>query len=203
GLDPIVHLTHAMEDRFVMAQGGDALASTDIDRMLAATDWLAKIQAVDEAKISSWLEQNAAGVDSCAAGFQAQQDPALSASDPGASSLDPPLPPEIPPSTFVPTSVPQNSGAASASAPAGAKEDAPAERDIFAKSSKGEIAARERSVRITADRFDYVLSLSAETLVSARQLASWGEVLERSQRTIGKTQQLLEDAPDSVATRSA
>src|SRR4051794_22072288 len=199
GLDAIVHLTHAMEDRFVAAQGGNALASTDIDRLLAATDWLAKLQGIDEAKISSWLEQNAAGVDSCAAGFQGQQDSTVSASDPVAFSFDPPLPPPTPPSTLAPTSVPRNSASASAAT----KEDASEDRDTFAKSSKGEIAARERSVRITADRFDHVLALSAETLVSARQLASWGEVLERSQRTIGKAQQLLEDAPDSLATCTA
>ena len=39
GLDLIVHLTHAMEDRFVAAQGGRALDSAEIDRMLKATDW--------------------------------------------------------------------------------------------------------------------------------------------------------------------
>src|ERR1700677_1105486 len=39
GLDVIVQLTHAMEDRFVKAQAGTALDSADIDRMLQATDW--------------------------------------------------------------------------------------------------------------------------------------------------------------------
>src|SRR6202035_4050369 len=51
GLDPIVHLTHAMEDRFVSAQRGQDLDSSDIDRMLAATDWLAQLQAVEEDRV--------------------------------------------------------------------------------------------------------------------------------------------------------
>src|ERR1700691_2295755 len=42
GLDAIVHLTHAMEDRFVQAQAGHMLDSTEIDHMLTATDWLAQ-----------------------------------------------------------------------------------------------------------------------------------------------------------------
>src|ERR1700719_2062569 len=38
GLDLIVHLAHAMEDRIVAAQGGRTLHSEDIDRMLKGTD---------------------------------------------------------------------------------------------------------------------------------------------------------------------
>src|SRR5580692_7117150 len=48
GLNVIVHLTHAMEDRFVAAQRGHALDSSDIDRMLSATDWLSQLQAMEE-----------------------------------------------------------------------------------------------------------------------------------------------------------
>ena len=44
-----------------------------------------------------------------------------------------------------------------------------------------------------------MLSLSAETLVSARQLATWGEVLDRTNRIIGKAQQMVEDASEDNA----
>ncbi len=56
GLDAVVRLTHAMEDRFVAAQDGDSLDSADIDRMLAATDWLAKLQALG-GRLAAGLKQ--------------------------------------------------------------------------------------------------------------------------------------------------
>ncbi len=61
----------------------------------------------------------------------------------------------------------------------------------------------ERCACSAADRFDQLLSLSAETLVAARQLASWGDVLDRSQHTIGKAQQMVEDTPASSVMRVA
>src|SRR3954447_17057126 len=72
GLDPVVHLTHAMEDRFVAAQGGRSLDSADIDRMLAATDWLSKLRMMVEDNVALWLDTNGAAIDACAAGFQDQ-----------------------------------------------------------------------------------------------------------------------------------
>src|SRR5579859_4883158 len=72
GLTSIVTLTHAMEDRFVAAQHGAVLDSSDVDRMLAATDWLAKLQAVGESEVNQWLEGNAAGIEACAATLRGQ-----------------------------------------------------------------------------------------------------------------------------------
>src|ERR1700730_10366222 len=72
GLDPIVVLTHAMEDRFVAAQGGHALDSMEIDRMLAATDLLSQLQAVEEGNVALWFDLNAAAIEVCAVGLQDQ-----------------------------------------------------------------------------------------------------------------------------------
>ena len=69
GLDVIVQLTHAMEDRFVKAQTGAALDSADVDRMLQATDWLARLQTVAEAETAAWLEANTPAIASFAATF--------------------------------------------------------------------------------------------------------------------------------------
>ena len=46
GLDVIVQLTHAMEDRFVSAQAGDASIQRMWTACSQATDWLARLQAV-------------------------------------------------------------------------------------------------------------------------------------------------------------
>ncbi len=58
GLDLVVSLTHAMEDRFVAAQAGKAIAHEEIGSLLKATDWLAGLSVVDEAGLDGWVETN-------------------------------------------------------------------------------------------------------------------------------------------------
>jgi two-component system sensor histidine kinase and response regulator WspE len=209
GLDLIVRLTHAMEDRLVAAQGGRALDSSEIDRMLKATDWLAELQAVSEANIAPWMASNAAAIDACAAGFREEPSGAEEESQPAdpanGQTAEPPEPiaPEDQPRTRPnpqPAHVPP---AAPPSASVGNHEDAQSDHDIFSQRATQERAARERTVRLTADRFDSLLSLSAEALVSARQIATWGDQLDRNHRAIGKALQMLEDAAESPHTRTA
>ena len=211
GLDAIVHLTHAMEDRFVAAQAGNALVSADVDRMLAGTDWLAKVQAIGEGEIGPWLDNNAADIEKCAAAFREGLELPVPATD-GAGSVPQPAGEQAAPTVdgkaeSQPAGSAQSQahrpGPVSAPASAEAKEDASAGADIFAAPGKEERAGRERTVRLTAERFDQLLSLSAETLVAARQLGTWGDVLERSHRNIGKAQQMMEDAPESPIARKA
>ena len=215
GLDLIVGLTHAMEDRFVAAQGGRALDSAEIDRMLRATDWLSELEAVAESNVALWLDSNAAAIDACAAGLHGHPstsaqdtqaaDPADAQTAEAAESVAPGSeePPRIRPDTS-PDRQPEKATVASpASMFVGKQDDEKSDRDIFSQQGQEERATRERTVRLTADRFDYLLSLSAEALVSARQLASWGDVLDRNHRAIGKALQLLEDAAESPQARSA
>jgi two-component system sensor histidine kinase and response regulator WspE len=210
GLDVIVGLTHAMEDRFVAAQGGRALDSAEIDRMLKATDWLSELQAVAESNVALWLDSNAEAIEACAAGLHGN--PATSAQE--APVADPVEAAEsIAPESEVPLRIrPDNRpdrqpGKAPIASPAsisvGKQGDEKSDRDIFSQHGQEERATRERTVRLTADRFDNLLSLSAEALVSARQLASWGDVLDRNHRAIGKALQLLEDSAESKQARSA
>jgi two-component system sensor histidine kinase and response regulator WspE len=85
----------------------------------------------------------------------------------------------------------------------GNRDEANSDRDIFSQQGKDERATRERTVRLTADRFDNLLSMSAEALVTARQLATWGDVLNRNHRAIGRALQMLEDATESPQARKA
>lgn len=209
GLDLIVRLTHAMEDRFVAAQGGCALNSEEIDCLLKATDWLVELQAVAEENIALWLASNTAAIDACACRFEAPPgaekephgpDPANgpSAEIPGAVAPRNEDPPRTPPNP----QLRQGMKAAPLSASAGNKEDAHSDEDIFAQRDGRERPTRERTVRLTADRFDGLLSLSAEGLVSARQIATWGDALNRTHRAIGMALQLHEDAVESSQARS-
>jgi two-component system, chemotaxis family, sensor histidine kinase and response regulator WspE len=193
GLTGIVGLTHAMEDRFVSAQGGKALDSAEIDQMLSATDWLGQLQAVAEPDVAKWLEENSAGIDACAAGFKGAEPAAAVGGEGTAAAVESTEAPAATPAE--PVSRPRRergNGAGVASARVGVPEPE-AERDIFAQASHEERAVRERTVRLTAERFDSLLSLSAETLVAARQLAEWGDVLDRNHRAIGKALQMLQD----------
>jgi two-component system, chemotaxis family, sensor histidine kinase and response regulator WspE len=210
GLDLIVRLTHAMEDRFVAAQGGYALDSEEIDCMLKATDWLVALQGAAEDNIGLWLTSNAAAIDECASGFQEPQPGAEMESqtaDPAngepAEIPEPVAPRKEDPSTTPPNSPPGNATpAATPSVPVKNKEGAQSEQDIFSQRGEKERNTRERTVRLTADRFDNLLSLSAESLVSARQMTTWGEALNRSHRAIGKALQSLEDAVESPQAHS-
>ncbi|HWG22283.1 MAG TPA: response regulator [Terracidiphilus sp.] len=200
GLDVIVTLTHAMEDRFVAAQQGQALDSADVDRMLAATDWLGKLQSLAEAETAPWLAENAPAIHACAAAFHVPGETAQPA--PESTSLtqqNPQSPVASAPDSTSETPAPPPVRAVTPAAAASTAESRPAppERDIFSQQDREERSARERNVRLTADQFDQMLSLSAETLVSARQLASWGSVLDRNHRAIGRSLQMLQESGES------
>lgn len=203
GLDPIVHLTHAMEDRFVAAQRGQALDSTEIDRMLAATDWLARLQAVDEGGVAPWLEANTGAIEACAAGFQSQVSPADPAQPhEAAEPLEGHAAQEQ--AAKPPVDIPEATLGREAPAPVPAvhagREDG--FEPIFGQQAREERTGRERTVRLTAERFDSLVSLTAETMVSARQLAGWADVLTKSHRALGKAIQTLQDRAD-VATSTS
>lgn len=193
GLDTVVHLTHAMEDRFVAAQNGQALTSSDIDLMLAATDLLAQLQALPEDETAGWLESNATAMHDFAAKLcgappetaetpTTPAEPAAPASEPRAEAVPKPIPPV---------------------APAPPLRDSPPAEDIFAPHAQDERAKRERTVRMTAERFDHLVTLSAETLVAARQLIECSEVLERNRRLMSKAAQVMEDAETAADARNA
>jgi two-component system, chemotaxis family, sensor histidine kinase and response regulator WspE len=200
GLDGIVRLTHAMEDRFVAAQGGKDLDSGDVDRMLAATDWLAQVQSLEEDAIGIWLETNAAAMDQCAGSLREQEGPAAEA-QPNAAAVEETAP-AAEPSSAPAKQEPPVSAARVAPVPRKPQEPEPEDRDIFAQGGKEERAVRERTVRLSTDRFDYLMSLAAETLVAARQFASWGDVLGRSGRVMDRALQMLEDSGDSAQART-
>lgn len=199
GLETVVRMTHAMEDRFVAAQAGDALDSSDIDQMLAASDWLGKLQAVSETEISGWLEANLAGMEACAAEIrlkmQAKEQGGVAEADAEAVATAPTVPAPTVEKPSAPPPEPHQAKAVHQPAP---------EEDIFSRAAHDDRAGKERTVRMTAERFDQMLSLSAETLVAARQLTVWGESLDRNHRALNKTLHLLEEADfDSAARVSA
>ncbi len=188
GLDAIVNLTHVVEDRFVAAQRGNALSSAEIDKVLTATDWLAKLQAVPEAETAGWFAENAPAIEEFTATFGAEAAPA--AVTPSAAPAEAvAAPPAVPPVAPVPIVELQ---------PESEPEEA-----IFAPQQVGNRRKRERQVRIGADRFDQILALASETLVASRTLAEQAEELERHRRAIAKALQVIDDPETTDVARAA
>jgi two-component system sensor histidine kinase and response regulator WspE len=179
GLDTVVHLTHAMEDRLVGAQAGRLLETGDLDRLLAATDWLARLQVVPEVETADWLARNTPAIEALTAEFSGQ------AAEPEPVAEAQPIvdaPPEVP--------------AKPPPAPLLREESEAEERDedIFAQRGvEAPRGGRERHVRINARRFDEILALASEGLVSSRRLAADSEVLERQRRSVNRALLALED----------
>ena len=188
GLDIIVHLTHAIEDRFVAAQQGHDLNSGEIDRMLTAVDWLAKIQALSETESGPWLSENTPAIEHLTAALSA------SAVEPADDALQPAI---TEPEHTVTAPAPNPEPAVST-----ASHSEPIEDD-FLTSLNPQEERRERTVRIAAERFDQILSLASETLVSSRNLTSRGEQLERNHRALTAALAQLEDTSATAETRAA
>jgi two-component system, chemotaxis family, sensor histidine kinase and response regulator WspE len=183
GLDAIVNLTHVVEDRFVAAQHGHALTSAEVDRMLTATDWLAKLQTVAEAETAAWLQTNTPAIEAFTATFAGVEVTAAASPDPAAAAPDP-----TPPPSRVLHEIESD------------------EADIFSAPAPGQPATpnRDRYVRVAISRFDRVFSLASETLVASRSLASQASVFERQHRATVRALQAFEDtAPSDPAQLSA
>ncbi|SNT14785.1 two-component system, chemotaxis family, sensor histidine kinase and response regulator WspE [Granulicella rosea] len=189
GLDTIVQLTHAMEDRFVAAQAGATLDSADVDRMLTATDWLARLQAVPDAETEAWLAEQGPAIVAFAQTFHEASAHVETA--PPAETTDA-APVETP--AAAPISKPAHAPKVQAHEP---------EEDIFGSHSAQEHGSRERNVRIAAERFDQILSLTSEALVASRTLALQGDVLERNRRAIARALHVLEDGESTGAAKTA
>jgi len=186
GLDAIVNLTHVVEDRFVAAQQGNALDAAEVDRMLQATDWLARLQAVPESETAAWFEVNAPEIEAFTAAFAAEIAHATSA----------------PPGQDAPAQThPQC--AIDAELPVADQVEAEPEEDIFAQHETGEQRGPQRHIRIAADRFDKIMSMASETLVASRTLASYGTEFERRRHAIARALQVLDDAQSTPIARAA
>ena len=200
GLDAIVSLTHVVEDRFVAAQHGRALTSAEVDRMLTATDWLAKLQAVPESETAAWLQSNSPAIAAFTATFTAPEVAASPA--PENPSAENPSAPFIAPLSHA------MSGSTPAAHPAPPRvqhEVESDEADIFSAPAPGKPGApgRDRYVRIAIARFDRVFALASETLVASRTLASQAGVFERQHRATVRALQAFEDAVPDPAQLSA
>jgi two-component system, chemotaxis family, sensor histidine kinase and response regulator WspE len=194
GLDAIVNLTHVVEDRFVAAQQGRSLNPTEVDRMLTATDWLARLQAIPERETAAWFETNAPAIEAFAATFAGETVAQTAARSTPTTVL----------SSGEEVSA-RDSEPSQSAAPLMALNPMPQEPedDIFAQHAPGEQRGHQRQVRIGAEGFNKIMSMASETLVASRTLAGYATSLERRSHAVARAVQTLDDPASAPALRTS
>jgi two-component system sensor histidine kinase and response regulator WspE len=173
GLDLVVGLTHAMEDRFVKAQAGAAIAPEEIGSLLKATDWLAGLAGVDEAGLDGWVETNKDAIHALVAQLapDGEQGTAETESEHRQVSDDIRLAEE--------EKIPSVEALRVETEIENAFLDAGGAGD-----SVGAGSSRQQPVRLSAGGFDRILALASEALVLSNQISAMPETLDRNWRTL-------------------
>ncbi|MDT8384635.1 MAG: hybrid sensor histidine kinase/response regulator [Gammaproteobacteria bacterium] len=172
-IEPIVKISHVMEDVFVAAQqGGVLIASSDVDVLLAAVDAIVHISRIPEKELNVWGEENAAVylpvVESLKDILSAA--PKVHTADRVNSDLDVSPPPVTTP--VVGMSVDNGQG------------------------------TDERSLKIGAERMSRILGLSSEILVEAKRLSHFKDSLQSIKRKQDGLVSLLEGWQDLMLSNS-
>lgn len=158
-LGAAVKVAHAMEDYFVAAQAGTVRPDKEaVDSMLVGVDLLTRLSLLEESDYESWEVLHQAEIDR----FIAR---AARATSPGRTDA-PAIPTVSEPgqTEFLVRVAPD---------PVGLADDpklAPARKDA------------DRSLRVTAERLNRLLGLSAEALVESRWLGPFAQSLQRLKR---------------------
>ena len=213
-LDAAVTLAHAMEDCLVAAQEGVlTLDPAAIDLLLGSGDLLSRLSAVEESSVPAWVEAHGADVqrllgllaDVRAGRALPRHGPpqeALPATPPPSSedaAIKAPEAAAIQVTPTPPTSPPGPPG------PPGPLGPAPPAR--AARSGDG----ADRSLKVTAQTLNRLMSLAGESLVHSRWLEPFAESLLGSKKRHSEISELLESlqslvgsaSPEALATLAA
>lgn len=172
-VEPIVKISHVMEDVFVAAQQGEVLiTSSDVDVLLAAVDAIVHISRIPEKDLNLWGEHNAAVY------------------LPVVESLK-----EI---LLAPTKVPTADRLASALG----VSSSPATTPMADMSAASEQGADGRSLKIGAERMSRILGISSEILVEAKRLSHFKDSLQKIKRKQDGLATLLEGWQDLMVSNS-
>jgi two-component system sensor histidine kinase and response regulator WspE len=176
GLDLVVGLTHAMEDRFVKAQAGEAIAHGEVGNLLKATDWLAGLAGVEEVGLDGWVETNKDAIHALVAvlapvsGDAAAENVAAEEAFEHRQASD------------------QIRLAAEEKVPSvealRVENEHDRENTFLDAGTAGDGSSRQQPVRLSAGGFDRILALASEALVLSNQISAMPETLDRNWRTL-------------------
>jgi len=167
GLDLVVGLTHAMEDRFVKAQAGAAIAPEEVGGLLKATDWLAGLAGVEEAGLDGWVETNKDAIHALVAQLAPGESAAETESEHRQVSDDIRLAEE--------EKIPSVEAL---------RVETESENAFLDAGAAGDGSHRQQPVRLSAGGFDRILALASEALVLSNQISALPETLDRNWRTL-------------------
>lgn len=169
GLDAVVTLAHAMEERFLSAKdGSEALTSARVDQLLRGVDVLAEINALAESDLAGWTQSQTPRIAELVAALKAP--PPADAPAPSA-----PQPPAVAPAAAPPAPTPEPV------APQPAATGAPA----------------LPSVRVAAGALNRMLFLAGESTVEASRfqaLRTLMATLRDRERALESAMQTLREA---------
>ena len=173
GLNAAVRLTHAMEERFVAAQGGHAITQTEVDTLLRANDLLRDLAAVSEEDAPSWSASKESEID------------ALVTALTGTDATD-----DV---AAVTEAAPKEKSTQSASSNI-ADEPRVTDPESAAATSEHERRATDMNLRITSQRFDRIIAMSSDNLVQSQALVRLQEQMSRIQHRLERLVRSVADA---------
>ena len=210
--DPLVGLSHVMEDVFVAVQEGNLeLTAAHVDVLLAGADHFAQVALQAEDDIPVWVEAHTAELAATAEAVSKLRDPNFGKGSaptaatppspaPVAAPIEAPAPVTTPahepapapqsatPTTPAPAAAPvaPPSPAPTSGPPAGGAPDAPVAARTAPAGSAG--PEGERFIRVSAENLSRVVGLAGECLVEAHNL---GPLVDRFQTLRGTQRELL------------
>jgi len=180
GLDLVVSLTHAMEDRFVKAQAGKTIAHEEIGNLLKATDWLAGLSGLEESGVDGWVEANQNAIHVLVAQLVPVDGDAVVESAVADVEM-----PEGESDRQASDQIRQAEEEKVPSAEALRVETEHESENAFLDAgAMGDGGHRQQPVRLSAGGFDRILALASEALVLSNQTSAMPETLDRNWRTL-------------------
>jgi two-component system sensor histidine kinase and response regulator WspE len=176
GLNAAVRLTHAMEERFVAAQEGRAIAQSEVDTLLRANDLLRDLAAVSEEESPAWSASKEGAIDALVS--------ALTAGVAGDDS----------------TATAPQEDAKKKEQQAAVSEAQPADVDGAASAAAGQDRkTADMNLRITSQRFDRIIAMSSDNLVQSQALVRVQEQMARIQHRLELLVRSVADARRKAA----
>jgi two-component system, chemotaxis family, sensor histidine kinase and response regulator WspE len=166
GLNAAVRLTHAMEERFVAAQGGRNLAQSEVDTLLRSVDVLRDLSAISEDEAAGWSADKEEAISALVTELTGE--PAGESSGEAAH----------------PSGAKEASPAPSLEDPLKAAPEAP----------EADRATADFNLRITSQRFDRIIAMSSDNLVQSQALVRLQEQMQRIQRRLERLVRSVADA---------
>jgi two-component system, chemotaxis family, sensor histidine kinase and response regulator WspE len=168
GLDIAVGLAHAMEDVFVAVQDGkETLVSERVDQLLAGTDLLRSLSAIDEAAIEGWSIEHKPKITETITALEASIAVVAAAAEVVVQAPAPPPETEVVETELVVEESAEVPAAAFAESPAPPPaSDAPPTSEAALSREQDE---ESRTVRVDSSRLERMMQLAGEVMITSRR----------------------------------